>query len=204
MRLITTRDEFPDLLTELELTGMGVEVGVQEGLFSEHLLARWPGILFSVDPWRHYAEYPDLANVSQDEQDTLYRVTVRRLFQASKIGRCHVWRMTGREACTILPQRSLDFVYLDARHDRASVMQDLIDWTPLVKPGGLISGHDYLDGDVTFDRVENAEGHVLERFAPTFTQFGVKSAVDEWARLMGWTVHVSTDDAFPTWYCEVP
>lgn len=37
---------------------------------------------------------------------------------------------------------SLDFVFLDAAHDTASVLKDLAAWWPKIKPGGSIAGHD--------------------------------------------------------------
>ena len=55
----------------------------------------------------------------------------------------------------------MDFVYIDARHDYESVLEDLNAWFHKVKPGGILAGHDYADGMLP-------QG-----------DFGVKSAVDE-------------------------
>lgn len=38
---------------------------------------------------------------------------------------------------------SLDLVFIDALHAEASVREDITAWLPKVKPGGLLSGHDY-------------------------------------------------------------
>lgn len=41
------------------------------------------------------------------------------------------------------PDGSLDFVYVDASHERAAVLRDLRAWFPKVKPGGWIGGDDF-------------------------------------------------------------
>lgn len=38
---------------------------------------------------------------------------------------------------------SLDGVFIDADHSYASVKEDILYWYPKVKPGGIVSGHDY-------------------------------------------------------------
>lgn len=38
---------------------------------------------------------------------------------------------------------SIDFVFIDADHVYQSVRNDVLAWLPKVKPGGIISGHDY-------------------------------------------------------------
>jgi hypothetical protein len=46
----STRSEFPAFLNECGLTGTGAEIGVQEGIYSEHILKTWKGsTLFSID-----------------------------------------------------------------------------------------------------------------------------------------------------------
>merc|ERR1712048_862566 len=45
------------------------------------------------------------------------------------------------------PDDSLDFVYLDARHDRHSVLMELLAYWPKLRVGGVMAGHDYTDQD---------------------------------------------------------
>lgn len=40
-----------------------------------------------------------------------------------------------------------EFIYIGASHEYKGVAQDLIDWYPLLKPGGIIAGHDYVTND---------------------------------------------------------
>lgn len=185
---VPARQELPWLLQARGLLGVGAEIGVQEGLFSRHLLAHWGGRrLLSVDSWEHEAggDYVDVANVGQAEQDARYRRTCQRL--AVFGDRSEVWRLRSTEAAERLADASLDFVYIDARHDYPAVLEDLAAWVPKVRPGGIVAGHDYLDGDLPEGR------------------FGVKSAVDEFFAARGARVAATRlDPPWLTWLVEVP
>ncbi|MEI6622580.1 MAG: class I SAM-dependent methyltransferase [Actinomycetes bacterium] len=50
-------------------------------------------------------------------------------------------------ASTFFPDQSLDWVHLDANHDREHLGLDIGAWLPKVKPGGWLSGDDYDTGD---------------------------------------------------------
>jgi hypothetical protein len=184
---LSKREHLPALLNLRGLQGPGVEVGVKQGLFSEHILRRWRGeLLISVDPWLEDAaeSYVDIANVPQGQHEIYYQETLGRLSSFGE--RSSVWRMTSLEASAAIPDGSLDFVYLDARHDYAAVMEDLLAWFPKVKPGGIIAGHDYLDGLLP-------EG-----------DFGVKSAVDEFFASKGLCVHSTLHDhPWTSWIVEI-
>jgi hypothetical protein len=147
LAFVSERAELPFLLNHRLLLGCGVEVGVKEGEFSETILRHWRGHhLISVDPWREDApeHYADPANVPQAQHETFYQTAVRRL--APFGARSSIWRTTSLEAAQRIPRASLDFVYIDARHDYASVLEDLEAWFDRVRPGGIIAGHDYVDG----------------------------------------------------------
>ena len=50
--------------------------------------------------------------------------------------------MTSREAATQIPDRSLDLVFLDGDHSYASTAEDIAQWLPKLRPGGVLCGHD--------------------------------------------------------------
>jgi hypothetical protein len=180
-----TRDDLPLLLNERKLLDRGLEVGTYAGDFSAKILTLWRGEqLVSVDPWMYDEDYKDVSNVDSDEFELLWLTTCRRLERFGS--RSAIWRMTGDEAALRVDDASLDFIYIDARHDEISVRKDLQTWFKKVKPGGIFAGHDYLDG-------ENAQG-----------LFGVKSAVDDFVATMDVPLHVTGEDSFRSWIIEVP
>jgi len=55
-----------------------------------------------------------------------------------------IYSMTSASASAAIPNRSLDFVFIDANHSYEYVLQDIKLWLPKVKDGGVIAGHDFL------------------------------------------------------------
>lgn len=52
-------------------------------------------------------------------------------------------RLSSEEACLGFEDNSLDFVYIDASHEYEHVSKDLDIWHKKIKPGGILSGHDW-------------------------------------------------------------
>ena len=185
---ILNRGEIPAILNARGLCGDGAEIGVKCGQFSECILQHWKGRrLYAVDPWREFSSevYRDIDNVSNAEQEKNFQITRRRLERFGT--RADMLRMTSEEAARQIPDRSLDFVYLDARHDYASVKEDIGLWYPKLKPGAVFAGHDYFNGVI--------KG----------TEFGVKRAVDEFAGPRGLRVRATLrEPQYKSWLILVP
>lgn len=49
-------------------------------------------------------------------------------------------------ASRLYADKSLDFVYIDADHKYKGVKSDILAWLPKVKVGGVLAGHDYIEG----------------------------------------------------------
>jgi len=135
--LNSTREHLAELFCELGYK-VGAEIGVRWGGYSESLLQKNPGLkLYCIDSW---APYPG-GRPSQERQDRIFRRAERVLSQYKGV---HFIKKESMEALADIPDNSLDFVYIDAMHDYCSVTLDLIGWYKKVRPGGIISGHDYI------------------------------------------------------------
>ena len=180
---VRTRTELPIILNKRGLKGKGVEVGVWKGEFSDFLLSKWKGEkLYSIDPWKNFSsdEYIDEMNIRQDEFDKIHNDVVALL--SKHANRSDIIRNVSVKAASTFKDNTLDFVYLDGRHDYEGIKEDLESWHPKVKPGGLFCGHDYLNTVI---------GN---------THFGVKKAVDEFAEKTQSKVLTTHKDEFPSWF----
>jgi hypothetical protein len=128
------------LFAELNFN-LGVEVGVDRGLFSEILCKDNPNLnLYGVDPWIREA-FPEgnPYRLKQDYFDGCYEEAVERLAPYNVT----IIKKTSMDALADFKDNSLDFVYIDANHDFLNFTLDLHHWIKKVRFGGIISGHDY-------------------------------------------------------------
>jgi hypothetical protein len=128
-----SRMHLAELFAELGFNE-GAEIGVRSGNYSLELLSKNPNLhMRCIDTWAAYLK------VSQERQDAHYRHCVAKLAPY----KADIMRMSSMQALSLVDDDSLDFVYIDGRHDFPFVIQDLIGWSKKVKQGGIISGHDY-------------------------------------------------------------
>jgi hypothetical protein len=110
---------------------VGAEIGVRKGTNAKAMFKTIEGLkLYCVDPWmgRH-----------RQSSEVLYERAKKQLAPYDAV----FMKMTSMEAVSKIENRSLDFIYIDARHNFDNVMLDLIYWVPKVKVNGIIAGHDY-------------------------------------------------------------
>lgn len=180
-----TRLELADMLNEMGLTGEAVEVGVANGYFSFPFLDRWRGRkLYMIDPWREPEPQYNQENVPVDEQLRRLHSVIKQSREKQYINRSCVVRMSSEDACSVFDDGEIDFVYLDGRHDYAGISGDLERWAPKIKVGGILAGHDLLEGNI---------GGV---------DYGVERAVAEFAAKRGLTVHAIAEE-WPSYYMRI-
>jgi hypothetical protein len=192
------RSEIGIFLNSIGLVGIGVEIGVFRGDFSQQILQAWTGkSLILLDPWRHLVEYLDSWNLSDEEMEENFKITVTKLTPYK--GRVKILRMRSEEAVRAIDDASCDFAYLDANHSYHATNRDLKLWFPKLRAGGLMCGHDYFDA-IADDQLEPILGTpTVSLPKERLTSYGVKSAVDEFAQRINAKIRV-TEEKFPTWY----
>lgn len=129
---------------------IGAEIGVFEGDNSLALLDGLPGlkVLLCVDSWKHYPDFAastpnkkgKVANANFEEVEKVF------LSQMEKHkGRFTLIKDDSNDATMFITNGCLDFVFIDGNHAYAYVKKDIEAWSPKVKSGGLIIGHDYVN-----------------------------------------------------------
>lgn len=133
--------DFGPLLKKQKLLFAGAEIGVAEGRFSLSMMGWGFKKLYLVDIWEHRADLPGDGSSSQEWHDLNFRGAKERL---KKFGNKVVFlKGESKDRVHDIPDNSLGFVYLDGNHSYESVLQDLRMWTPKLKEGGIMAGHDY-------------------------------------------------------------
>ena len=155
------------LLRMLPRGSIGAEVGVWAGDFSAAILKEVrPTRLHLIDPWRFEPGLPDAwyggsLVGSQEQMDQIHARVVARFGSQIREGTVQVHRSSSSDAASSFEPHYFDWVYIDGNHLYEFVKQDLEDYWPAVKPGGLLTGDDYSD--------------------PGWWEDGVRRAVDEFA-----------------------
>jgi len=126
----TRRDDVATLFRD---GGIGIELGVAAGDFSERILTRSTcEHLYSVDMWAGDRGH----GVDQ------YREAIIRL--APYRTRNSILRMRFDEALALFDDSSLDFIYVDGyAHDGELNGQTFREWLPKLRSGGIMAGDDY-------------------------------------------------------------
>jgi len=134
---------------------VGAEIGVLQGKYSKWICIKDKGVkLYLIDPYQSYDDYS--ADRTQEFMDASYEEAKVRLAKFN----VEFVKKSSMDAVKEFADNSLDFVYIDGNHAFEWVMEDIIEWSKKVKPGGIVSGHDY-----------------------SSYMFQVKDAVDVWVKV---------------------
>jgi len=125
---------------------IAIEVGVFKGTFAAELLKTWPSFekYYGIDPYIFQKNYKELTNLAEEQQDGVYNEALTLL---TSIGgdRVKLIRKSAIEGVKEFKDNSIDFIYLDGRHDYCAVREELDAYYPILKCNGIMAGHDFVD-----------------------------------------------------------
>lgn len=150
----------------------GAEIGVFAGYYSKILCEAMPGLrLLAVDSWA--------GEWGRTEKQAIMTLAGTN---------AEIMKKTSVEAARLVPDGTLDFVYIDGAHDYDNVKADIEAWTPKVRKGGVVCGDDY--------------------YLTRHGNLGVIQAVNEYAEKHGYNLQTTLwdlsqpheDDRQPNWW----
>jgi hypothetical protein len=133
-----------------DLTGLvGVEIGVAEGANALNILKTLPmKRLYLVDPYDPHLRYVDpdheFACGMNKIEDTLLHYFIAKERLATFFQQIVFIKKLSQDAIKDI-QELVDFVYIDGNHAYEYVKNDLALYYKIVKPNGIIGGHDYTE-----------------------------------------------------------
>ena len=130
-----------DVINERGYLG-GAEIGCAGGRTTGYVLQNCPKVfLYAVDLWKPVP--PEIGGGRQywDWKFDCIWNKFRRTIKLYK-NRIIILRGISWEMADSVPDNLLDFIFIDADHEYNSVIKDIKAWTPKLKLGGMISGHD--------------------------------------------------------------
>jgi hypothetical protein len=152
------------------------EIGVEYGGYTKsyyndnyeiHLIDMWEtegnDFYFSQKPGQVELGYNQILNKYSDKKNV------------------NIVKMKSADAALLYPDEYFDWVYLDADHSYSAVIEDIKNWLPKVKKGGIFSGHDF----------NPAANH------PYYEKFGVDKAVLE---VFKDSFSLTNESNFQSWY----
>lgn len=113
------------------LEGIGFEIGCLDGFSTAIILEASNLHLTSVDPF-----IPDSMEASLIGKK-------ERVLENTEPWKDRFTLIEGYSYQVVVSwQQPLDFLFLDGDHTFAAVQRDYVEWTPFIKPGGLLAMHD--------------------------------------------------------------
>lgn len=161
----------------------GAEIGVWDGIYSEILCKNIPGLkLYSIDCWEPYKGYRD--HTLNHKAENAYEKAKERLlpFGATLI------KKYSMDAVKDFADGSLDFVFIDGNHEYSFVRDDINAWTPKVRIGGIVSGHDYY-------HFPSGRGGIIKAVNEYVAEHDIELRLTEWDK-----TNPERDERQPSWY----
>ena len=135
-QISTSRPMIDFLAQNFQRKLVGVEIGVDEGVNAERILTKLLiKRLYLIDPYIPYTYRYGIFITAGKEALARKRLNKFQSKTVFLIGK-------SEDVFTNIPN-NLDFAYIDGNHSYESVKQDIQNYFPKIKPGGILGGHDF-------------------------------------------------------------
>jgi len=140
-----------ELLNTFPKNSIGAEIGVWKGEMSGLILeVVQPNMLYLIDVWefdlpKGFGQLPEGygAKNAKKNQKAIDEIYIRVCSKFLDKNNVTITKGFSKDVAKTLEDESLDWVYIDANHEYFGVLEDLTEYYPKVKPGGIVSGHDW-------------------------------------------------------------
>ncbi|MDZ7611873.1 MAG: class I SAM-dependent methyltransferase [Candidatus Moranbacteria bacterium] len=131
-----------NFINQLKLENI-CEIGVYKGDFAAEILKKCENIneYSMIDPWKHLDHWNKPANKDDETFNKFYDETIEKTNFAKE--KRLILRGKTTEVIDKIPDKSLDFAYIDGDHTLKGITTDLIKVYPKIKDGGWIGGDDF-------------------------------------------------------------
>jgi predicted O-methyltransferase YrrM len=193
---ITDRNELHILLNKFRFKTM-IEIGVASGEYAALMLEKWKGFehYYGIDAWENQKNYKVPANLDNEGHNKNYEITRNKL--ESKYGkeRITLIRNYSTLAATLFKKESIDFIYVDGRHDYCGCAEDLNIYFPILICDGLFAGHDFMlkndNPEIDWNTCANGT-RVVGSVKKAVLDFAKKKSVRQ--------VYTTGETAYASWY----
>ena len=135
-----TRSHIPQIIKKFYPNPILAELGVFQGNGIEFLLTCNPNKIIGIDLWKGDGKIATTDGLPDHIMQEYYELVCNKFKNDSRV---EIIRDRTSTSAKNYPNNYFDFVFIDGDHTYNGTFEDIINWYPKVKHGGIISGHDY-------------------------------------------------------------
>lgn len=158
---------------------IGSWLGESTSCWADAVMNKYTAEVISID-WFKGNPGTELEGISNS--DNVYSIFRNNMKELGYLDIVKNIIMSSSDAVRFIPDGYADIVYIDACHDYKSVKRDIELWTPKVRVGGIIAGHDY-ESDEYDERYVDLDVHdhkhhgVIKAVNESFDNFNVEERI---------------------------
>lgn len=137
-----TDDELGWLAGEARGCRLVLEVGAWKGRSTLALASQVNGLVYAIDHWRG-SDPAHLEEIDSRGADCIYEDFKANLWSLIERSVVVPLRMDSQEAAQQFAPQSVDLAFIDASHTYEDCRRDIATYRALIRPGGVLAGHDY-------------------------------------------------------------